>query len=164
VTDHEGRRRRLADVRTEVEAPPATDHPALQRLAARAGGVDREERFSQRLDVVTSDHARRLRRVALAKWVLWVSLVLAGAGVGWSGLLPGTTAGTVAAAAAGGAVGLAGAFVQAASGPLARRRGARAWDWTVGRHRLVGDPSAEVQSSDQPGGAGIRTGDPRRRG
>lgn len=33
---------------------------------------------------------------------------------------------------------------------IAARRGASAWDWQVGRHRLFGDPSRMVQERDDP--------------
>lgn len=33
---------------------------------------------------------------------------------------------------------------------IAARRGASAWDWQAGTHRLFGDPSREVQERDRP--------------
>lgn len=33
---------------------------------------------------------------------------------------------------------------------IAARRGAQAWDWRAGRHRLFGDPSREVRDRDEP--------------
>jgi hypothetical protein len=43
------------------------------------------------------------------------------------------------------------------AGRAARRRGAEAWDWQAGRHRLMGKPAADVQQADQH-----HTSDPRR--
>ncbi|MFP5309977.1 MAG: hypothetical protein ACLGIR_10430 [Actinomycetes bacterium] len=161
-------RRRVDELRATVEAAGEVPLPldgrlgALRRLADRGAEVDREARFSARLEVVTAEQARLQRRRDRTRLALAAGMLVAGPLIGWLGLVPGMAPRTTTGLAVGVALGVAAAAVTLAARGLARRRGARAWDWQVGRHRLLGDPSAEVRDRDVPGGGGIRTGDPRR--
>lgn len=106
-------------------------------------GIDRDARFRRRMAEVERAERRRTRRRR-------------------AGVIGGVTAGLVVAAVGGhllyGAagvvvgIGVVGAALMtvAAVRRFAERRGASAWDWQTGRHRLFGDPSRKVQERDEP--------------
>lgn len=105
--------------------------------------IDREARFRERLAAVEAADERRRRRDRWSRGVLAILGAVAVVTVG--ALLDGTLGALVGVAAVGLAVGAA-----ALARRLAVRRGAAAWDWQAGRHRLLGNPSQQVRSRDEP--------------
>lgn len=119
--------------------------PRAQWLVDEANAIDREARFRERFAEVREGRRRRRLRDRAVTTTAAVgaagTAVLVGAVVaGWTG----TAVAVVLAVVVAGVWRL-----------LARRaeaRGASAWDWCAERHRLLGDPSREVQALDRPEG------------
>ncbi len=145
----EGRRRRRERLaaRRDVRPPPRVEPSQGRALRARAAATDRTRRFEERLDRVRADAVRReRRRVQLDH--------LVDAGMAVTGLVAGLVASLWLSATVAVGIGVGVALVLLAgrrvAAALAVRRGAEAWDWQAGRHRLLGRPAARVQQADAP--------------
>lgn len=144
------RRERLAQ-RRDVPRPPAAEPQQGRALRARAAATNRDGRFEHRLERVRQDVARRERRQQQLRLLRLVGLGVTGLLVvlvaeAFVGLGPALAigVGVVAVAEVGRRV----------TTTAAARRGASAWDWQAGRHRLFGRPAERVQMADRPSEAG----------
>ncbi len=117
-------------------------------LRARLAATDRDGRFRTRLAQVQTREERRRQRGRVLRVVGAVSALLA---IGVVALIVGTLAGDDRWGLAAGVVLLAASLIgQRVTATLAARRGAEAWDWQAGRHRLLGRPAKRVQDLDRP--------------
>lgn len=118
-------------------------------MRARAAATDRSERFAERLQAVRRDVARRRRRAQLIAVLSRVGVLLVGilAAVILRSIFD--VERTIALAGGVGTAVLV-PIVHASTSRSAQRRGAQAWDWQTGRHRLFGKPADRVQQADRP--------------
>lgn len=120
-----------------------TEEEPLRPLAERAERLDRAARFEERLARLREDEARADRRDRRLRLALALSTTTVAVVVGY---LIGGSVGVL--------IGFGAVIVGAATVVLVRRiaagRGASAWDWQAGRHRLFGDPSLQVRGQDGP--------------
>ncbi len=149
--DVDGRARRRDRVQRRA-AEPIPDRSGGgsrgESLRYRLAATDREGRFRQRLGDVQQLQERRLRRGRMLRMLLAGTAALA---AGVLGLVVGALAEAPLLGAAvtlvALAVGVLGARIAAR---VAVRRGAEAWDWQAGRHRVLGRPAKRVQDLDRP--------------
>lgn len=132
--------RRRPPARRRGETRPLSERAA--RFVSRVASTDRRQRHERRRREVTEIRRIRRRRRVLASVALWGAVVLSLVGGGW------LLAGSIGAAIGAGAVGLVAVGVALAR-RLAAQRGAIAWDWTVQRYRLLGNPFGEDDEDDR---------------
>ncbi|MFT5222027.1 MAG: hypothetical protein ACI867_000324 [Glaciecola sp.] len=115
-------------------------------LRARAAATDRASVFEDRLAAVRLDVAQRERRAEQLRVVRGVGLIVTTIVLAF--ILASFVDVGIAAVSA---VVLVAAIEvgRRLAGRAARGRGAEAWDWQAGRHRLMGKPAADVQQADQ---------------